>query len=166
METKSKSSWTLIVPLLAVTVITPNFMLASKAEARPCGSDWLSRLGCTIDPTNPRENGSVFQSSFNVYVTNNSRKPIAVTARYMNYYAPGRGSCSTTDGRGENCPATENWVTENWSINPGENAFIINNAKSRYIYFSARSLDGAVRWNEKQVDMGPNYQKFTYTFNE
>ena len=35
------------------------FLPTLSADARPCGTDPLSRLGCAIDPTNPSSNGGV-----------------------------------------------------------------------------------------------------------
>ena len=159
------SSFFFVLSLSAIVMAT-NLAFTSKVEARPCGRGWLDRLGCTLDPTNPRDNGSVFQSSFHVYVKNNSRKPITVTARYMNYFERGRGSCSTVDGRGENCPDSVTWVTYSWNITPSENALIITDAVGRNIYFSAKSQDRKLTWNEKEVDMGSQYGRFEYTFNE
>ena len=143
-----------------------NLSFTSKVEAGPCGRDIFSRIGCTLDPTNPRENGSVFQSSFHVYVKNNSRKPIVVTARYMNFYQKGVGSCSTVDGRGENCPPTERWNTSSWIVNPSQDSFIISDAVGRTIFFEAKSQDGTLVWNKQSVDMGSQYGRFNYAFNE
>lgn len=30
-----------------------------SANAKPCGHTWFDRLGCAIDPTNPKENGGI-----------------------------------------------------------------------------------------------------------
>lgn len=151
--------------LLVLSSITATLNFSCPAEARPCGRDFFSRLGCTLDPTNPRENGNLTANRFTVYVTNNSPKTIVVSARYMNNYKPGGGACSTVDGRGENCPPVETWVEYQWTVAPGETAYIINDAVGRNIVFSAQSVDRTIRWDRKQVDMGSQYGKFTYTFN-
>lgn len=150
---------------LSAIAITTNLAFTSKVDARPCGSGWLDRLGCTLDPTNPRSNGSMLARSFNVYVKNNTQTPIIVTARYVNVFRSGRGqSCSTVDGGGANCDDFVNWVTYSWQINPGENPLVINDAVGRNIYLSAKSVDGRSLWSEKQVDMGSHFGRFYYRF--
>ncbi len=163
----SKKTPYLLYPfMLSALILTPNSELISISQAGPCGKGWLSRLGCTLDPTNPRDNGSFLQSTFHVSVKNNTRFPIRVTARYMNYFKRGVGVCSTLDGGGEKCPDEERWAKESWNFAPGENALVITTALSRYMYFSASSFDGRLTWKEKQVDMGPNFGRFQHKFDE
>jgi hypothetical protein len=158
------------IVLVALTCATATGIVIAKQEnvlARPCGTGWLDRLGCTLDPTNPRDNGSITENKFTVYVTNATQKPIIVTARYMNYFESRRGqSCSEVGGGGGDCDPIERWQTSSWEINPGENVLIINDAVGRIIYFSAKDADNRGGfWSEKQVDMGSQYRRFNYTFN-
>ncbi|GET39886.1 hypothetical protein [Microseira wollei] len=156
----------LFLTSLSAIAITTNLAFISKVDARPCGSGWLDRLGCTLDPTNPRDNGSMLASRFSVYVKNNTQQRIIVTARYMNYFESRRGqSCSTVDGGGANCDDITNWVTYSWDFSPGESALLINDAVGRNIYLSARAVDGSSLWPEKEVDMGSHYGRFYYSFN-
>ena len=43
----------LINCLITTAVLAGCLSNIQNAEARPCGSGWLDKLGCTIDPTNP-----------------------------------------------------------------------------------------------------------------
>ena len=157
-----------ITGLLATSALASSLsiMMSQPAEARPCGRSLLDRLGCTIDPTNPRDNGNVFKSSFDVYVKNNSQKRITVTAQYMNYFEAGKKNGCADNGRTVDCDDTERWKTLSWDANPGQELFIISDAVGRTIYFSAKSQDGRTEWSKKKVDMGSDYRKFTYSFSE
>jgi hypothetical protein len=156
--------------LVALTCTTAAGIAIAKQEgvlARPCGRGWLDRVGCTLDPTNPRNNGSLTENKFTVYVKNATQKRILVTAKYMDLFESRRGeSCSTVDGGGANCDDITHWATSSWELNPGENALVINNAVGRIIYFSGKSVDNRGGfWPEKKVDMGSQFRRFDYTFN-
>jgi hypothetical protein len=99
--------------------------------------------------------------SFNVHVRNNTNKRIYVTAEW--YVIKPTQSCSTIDGSGENCGGPQ-WTSGTWLIEPGKESLIINDAKSRNIYFSGFSEDRKMNWTRKEVDMGRTYNNFYYSF--
>lgn len=53
--------FTSISAILTISLLASSSTLltTSKANARPCGSDWFSKIGCGLDPTNPARNGGV-----------------------------------------------------------------------------------------------------------
>jgi hypothetical protein len=162
---KSKYSFFLSVLSWSTIAVSSNLIFTAIAEARPCGHTVLDRIGCTIDPFNSDDNGSVFATKFTVYVKNNAQTRIRVTAKYMNNFEAGKkNGCATFQGRTEDCPDTVEWKTESWIVNPDEEAFIIDNAVGRNIYLSAKSLDGELVWKSEEVDMGPDYRRFNYSF--
>jgi hypothetical protein len=99
--------------------------------------------------------------SFNVHVRNNTSKSIYVTAEW--YVIKPTQSCATIDGSGANCGGPQ-WTSGTWLIEPGKESLIINDAKSRNIYLSGLSEDRQMTWRRSQVDMGPNYNNFYYSF--
>jgi|GEM_PF-2871289 len=156
-----------IASIFVASALASSFsiVMSQPAEARPCGHTWLDRFGCTIDPTNPTDNGNVLKSQFDVYVRNGSQQTITVTATYMNYFEAGKkNGCATMEGATVDCDDTVRWNTASWDVNPGAETFIIDDAVGRTIYFSAKSEDGQYQWSKKEVDMGPDYRKFTYSF--
>jgi hypothetical protein len=55
-----------VISLFAITftgVATPSLLNldSQRLEARPCKKTWFGRLGCALDPTNPKRNGGVVQ---------------------------------------------------------------------------------------------------------
>lgn len=58
MKNQSKGTSVTIAAGFAMFAI---FFSTQSTDARPCGTDPLSQLGCAVDPTNPRSNGGVVQ---------------------------------------------------------------------------------------------------------
>jgi hypothetical protein len=95
--------------------------------------------------------------SFNIYIRNRTGRPISACVSYHIF----RRSEATVDGSG-----TGSGTRGCWDIAPGQTAFVINNAISRYAVFSATALDGSgYTWPEREVDMGGTFSRFEYTFN-
>lgn len=157
-----------------------SFITAQPVEARPCGSGWLDRLGCTLDPTNPGDNGSLLQKYFSVSIQNKSSETIWVAVHYRADPYDTSGSCVQSVGAdGCNNPS---WVTNGyWKLSPGESARILNSdnrVSNRIIYFHAHNSKGET-WGKSdtrqtlegkllnffQKDMGGNITNFTQTFN-
>ena len=92
--------------------------------------------------------------TFNVHVKNNTKEHILVHARWYHKRVIG------PSGQYE-----EIWDSGDWIVGPGEKAFIIDDAVSRYIYLSAKSMNDGGYWKEKEVDMGGRYTNFFYNFN-
>lgn len=118
------------------------------------------------DPINP--NSAAGQTlrhptfrSFNIHVQNNSNQPIEVNVRW--WHRGDGSSCSTVGGGGANCG--EGWASKYWILQPGQKAFVVDDAHSRYATFSARSLDGTLVWESKEVDMGDTFGNFNFSFN-
>ncbi|MFM6399492.1 hypothetical protein, partial [Planktothrix sp.] len=164
--------------LLAGTLVT--LSISSLSYVRPAQADWLSDIDPTnknsklretlrdADPTNPNSAaGQTLRNptfrSFNIHVKNNSNQPIQV---HVEWYVRGSGSsCSTVSGSGGGTCGEGGWTSNNWILQPGEKAFVVNNAAGRHAVFSARSVDGTIVWKEDRVDMGDIYTNFNYSFN-
>lgn len=54
-----------------------------------------------------------------------------------------------------------NWKTNYYSFRPREKAYLVR-SKNRYIYVSAKSKNGSHTWKRKKIDMGKNFNNFTY----
>jgi hypothetical protein len=73
-----KILWAFLLALLTtLLVITYN---PNPATARPCGSTWLSRVGCALDPTNPTDNGGAI---FTREQIDKAKERIRATGRYI-----------------------------------------------------------------------------------
>lgn len=170
-----------IAGLLATSTLVSSLsvIMAQSAEARPCGSGWLDRLGCTLDPTNPNDNGSLNQKYYSVSVKNNSRETIWVAAHYLVDPADTSGSCVQSVGP-DGCNNPQ-WVTDGyWKLEPGQTARILNGGNrinNRFIYFHAHN-DRGETWGTSDVrkeirgkvvgffksDMGGTITNFTQSF--
>lgn len=165
--------------LLAGTLVT--LSISSLISVRPAHAGWgLSDLDPTnrngglrrtlrdADVTNPNSAaGQTLRNptfrSFNIHVKNNSNQPIQVHVEW--YVKPGVNDCSTVSGSGGGNCGSGGWTSGDWILQPGQKAFIVNDATSRQAIFSARSVDGTIVWKEDQVDMGAIYGNFNYSFN-
>lgn len=154
-------------------------MMSQSAEARQCGSGWLDRLGCTIDPSNPIDNGSLNQKYYSVSVKNNSRETIWVAAHYLVDPSDTSGSCVQSVGP-DSCNSPT-WVTDGyWKLEPGQTSRILNggnNISNRIIYFHAHNSKGTT-WGASDIkkevrgkvvtffktDMGGTITNFTQSF--
>jgi len=145
--------------LVAILASSLTF-LSAKVEARACGSDILSRIGCKIDPTNPVENdgsggSSSYKSYYHIYIQNNTNRPIWVAVHFRQDAYEHRG---TTYGINQ-------WITEGyWKLNPGQKTLILDNEErisNRIIYFHAHDEQGK-SWgsSEKVWDIRGENQPF------
>jgi hypothetical protein len=125
-----------------------------------------------IDPTNPGSTvGEALRGGpdhYNIYVKNGTSVPIQVHVVWHVELVEkageaGAGSLCINPSTGCSSPS---WKTDSyWTVQPGQKAFLIDDAKGSSIaYFSAKSLDGTIKWDEKNVDMGSKYGNFIYTF--
>lgn len=170
MKARNISSLFLIGTLATLSI-------SSLISVRPAQAGWsdldpfnrnggLRRGLRNADPTNPNSAaGQTLRNptfrSFNIHVKNNSNQPIEVNIRW---YVQPDGSESCIQQVGVDCD-DDAWKTAYWVLQPGEKAFVVDDADSRYAYFSARSLDGTIVWESKQVDMGSTYGNYNYNFN-
>lgn len=155
--------------LITTAVLAGCLFNIQNAEARPCGNGWLDKLGCTIDPTNPSENGTLKQvfGYYNVTVKNVSNKKIWVAVHYL------REPVDNSD--------VAAWKTDGyWALDPGQSALILNDGariKNRIIYFHASDAKGST-WGSSDLrkeirgtiqpffkaDMGSGVSSFTQRF--
>lgn len=56
------------------------------------------------------------------------------------------------------------WVTNNWYVEPGERAFIVE-TRNRNITIKAKWEDNTRVWHRRQINIGQYFTDFTYTFN-
>ena len=145
-----------LVVILASSLTFPS----AKVEARQCGSDIISRIGCKIDITNPPENNgsgdsSSYKSYYHIYIQNNTNRPILVAVHFrQDAYKP----MGTTYGINQ-------WITEGyWELNPGQKTLILDNEErisNRIIYFHAHDEQGK-SWgsSEKVFDIRGENQPF------
>lgn len=160
----------LINCLITTAVLAGCLSNIQNAEARPCGSGWLDKLGCTIDPTNPRENGTLkVVGYYHVTVKNVSNQKIWVAAHYLQEPEDPRSGYAA------------GWRSNGyWALEPGESALILNDAdrvKNRIIYFHAHDAKGSTWGNSDlreeirgtikpffKADMGSGISSFTQRF--
>jgi len=150
---------TSLVAILASSLTFPS----AKVEARPCGSDIFSRIGCSIDPTNPLDNdGSGRRDNYyyHVYIQNKTNRPIWVAVHFRQ--APPSSSGSDSD-LAVVIPAR--WITKGyWKLNPGQKTIILDDEErisNRIIYFHAHDEQGKL-WgsNETVFEISNENQPF------
>jgi Protein of unknown function (DUF1036) len=164
--------------LVALTCTTAAGIVITKQEsvvARPCGSDIFSRIGCTLDPTNPRSNnGQETQRDwFAIYFKNSCDLPIQVAI--LHYFPANSGGGSGSDA-GVALYTPAKWVSEGWwKIKPGERALVANQTLNQNLYYYAESIVGGRVWagndistdlrgrnlSFKKVSMGEKFVDFT-----
>lgn len=150
------------IAVLSSLIFSQNVQAGCHWADFTCKDSAIRRGARELDPTSDDSwiNNPTFRS-FNVHVENNTNEPIIVTVRWY-----GRFSGISGDGRGGSTNFEERWETASWDLAPHKKTFIINNARGRNIYFSARSANGRSSWGEKAVDMGSQYSNFFYKFNQ
>ena len=144
-----------------VAILTSSLTFPSaKVEARPCGSDDLSKIGCFLDPFNPLENNGSGQSSdytsyYHIYIQNKTNRPIWVAVHFRKDGYKRVGTQYEYD----------QWRTEGyWKLNPGQKTLILDDEErisNRIIYFHAHDEQGKV-WgsSEKVFDIRGENQPF------
>jgi len=165
--------------LVGLTCLTATGIIITKQEgilADPCGSDPLSRFGCTLDPFNPSTNNGngSGRNWFAIYFKNNCNVPIQVAI--LQYFPAdtggGRGSQS-----GVALYISEKWEPRGWwRLEPGERALLANQDINRNFYYYAESIGGeGIVWSGndaqdnlkgrdlsfKKVNMGERFVDFT-----
>ncbi len=119
------------------------------------------QLGCTV------EKEVKAPSRYYIYVKNGASVPIQV---HVEWYAdvvedvPDEPGCVKIGAEG--CKKSFWHKHSYWNLQPGEKALLVKNAVGRSASFSAESLDGTMKWAQKEVDMGEDYGRFTYTFSQ
>ena len=138
------------------------------SDLDPTYKDSAIRKGFrAADPTNPGSTvGEALRGGpnhFNIYVKNGTSAPIQVHVVWQ-VRADSGGACVAQVG--VKCDDSD-WNTNSyWTVQPGQKAFLIDDANGSIAYFSAKSLDNTGEWTKKKVDMGSKYGDFTYTFSE
>jgi hypothetical protein len=172
---------TLKISSLLIVGTLASLSIGSLISIRPAQAGWgLSDLDPfnengglreslrEADPINP--NSAAGQTlrhptfrSFNIHVQNNSNQPIRVNIQW--YVEPSPDTCSTVSGSGAGSCGTGGWTSDYWILQPGQKAFVVDDAHGRRAIFSARSLDETLVWESKEVDMGDIYGNFNFSFN-
>jgi hypothetical protein len=141
---------TSLVAILASSLTFPS----AKVEARPCGSDVLSQIGCQLDPTNPLDpNRNIFEGNhkyyYHVYIQNKTNRPIWVAVHFRPN-AP--GSSGSESDLAVVIPVR--WRTEGyWKLNPGQKTLILDDEErisNRIIYFHAHDEQGKI-WGSNEI---------------
>jgi hypothetical protein len=166
--------------LVALTFTTATGIVITKQEsvvARPCGHDIWSRVGCSLDPTNPRRNNGLGEEtqrdSFAIYFKNSCPLPIRVAI--LHYFPADSGGGRGSDA-GVALYTPEKWVPEGWwEIKTGERALVAHQKLNRNLYYYAESIGGGRVWagndistdlrgrklSFKNVSMGEKFVDFT-----
>ncbi len=167
--------------LVALTCTTSAGIMITKQEsllARPCGSDVFSRIGCTLDPTNPSSNngGGTSRNWYAISFKNNCRYPIQVAI--LQYFPADSGGGSGSQS-GVMLYRPPKWEPKGWwTLNPGETKLVANQDRNRIFYYYAESIGGeGLVWSGndaydnlrgrdlsfKEVNMGERFVDYTHS---
>lgn len=155
---------TSLIAILVSSLVFPS----GKVDARPCGSDPLSRLGCTFDPTNPIDNdgsGRRYPKYFNVNIHNKTNRQVWVAVKYLGN-PPRANSNIGSDSQVAQVmtgPSSQWKIRGYWKLAPGQKVLILNDEdriSNRVIYFHAHD-DQTMVWGKDNVfEVGGNNQPF------